>query len=67
MNANESSLPPEPLGLSGQFLALCAWCRRLRSDDGHWHELGGSIRADAFTHTICPDCASDLRVTGRSN
>ena len=67
MDTNESNSPSEHLRLSGQFLALCAWCRRLRSDDGHWYELGGSVRADGFTHSICPDCANELRVTGRSN
>jgi GAF domain-containing protein len=41
------------------LLPICAWCKRIRDDGGHWHRLerylGERVAAD-FTHGICPDC-----------
>jgi hypothetical protein len=41
------------------LLLVCAWCRKVKTDDGYWVEpmeylserLGATI-----THGICPDC-----------
>ena len=41
------------------LIPICAWCRKLRSDDGFWLSVEQYLRArtDAdFTHGICPDC-----------
>ncbi len=44
------------------LLPLCAWCRKVRSDDGYWEQLEQflSARRIRFTHGICEDCSSKL-------
>ena len=48
--------------LSG-LLPICASCRKIRDEGGHWHSLEAYIRdhteAD-FSHGICPDCRKKL-------
>lgn len=42
------------------LLPMCAWCKRLRSEDGSWMRLEDYLqeRTDAsVTHSICPECA----------
>ncbi|HHX65778.1 MAG TPA: GAF domain-containing protein [Chloroflexi bacterium] len=44
--------------LSG-LLPICAWCKRIRSDDGYWESVEVYIHEHShatFTHSICPDC-----------
>jgi K+-sensing histidine kinase KdpD len=44
--------------LSG-LLPICAWCKRIRDDDGNWHPMEDFIRSHtdaSITHGICPDC-----------
>jgi len=44
--------------LSG-LLPLCAWCRKVRSDDGYWQQLEQYFESHShvrFTHGICEDC-----------
>lgn len=42
------------------LLPICAWCRKVRGDEGYWQKLEhyfsekGAVR---FTHGICGDCA----------
>jgi PAS domain S-box-containing protein len=41
------------------LLPTCAWCRKVRDDDGYWKKVETYIEehSDAsFTHGICPDC-----------
>lgn len=48
--------------LSG-LLPMCAWCRKLRQDDGYWTELEKYVQQQAgvkFSHGICPECAEKL-------
>ena len=46
------------------LLPVCAWCKKVRNEEGSWQELGASpqprIKA-AFSHGICPECAARLR------
>lgn len=45
------------------LLPICASCKKIRNDEGYWQQLECYIseRSDAaFTHGICPDCASEL-------
>ncbi len=45
--------------LSG-LLPVCAWCRKIRDDDGYWSDLEAFVHAHSdarFSHGICPDCA----------
>jgi len=46
------------------LLPVCAWCRKVRDDDGYWFQfeeyVKGHTKAE-FTHGICPDCKSKLK------
>lgn len=44
--------------LSG-LLPICAWCRKVRSDDGYWQQLEHYFESHGnvkFTHGICEEC-----------
>ena len=45
------------------LLPLCAWCKRVRTDEGIWKPVEEYLRdkgAPEATHGICPDCAARL-------
>jgi GAF domain-containing protein len=46
------------------LLPICAWCKRVREDNGYWDRVEDFIskhtEAD-FTHGICPECLKDLK------
>ena len=49
--------------LSG-LLPMCAWCKRIRDDEGSWTEVEHYVRRETdadFTHGICPDCQDQVR------
>ena len=44
--------------LSG-LIPVCAWCRKVRADQGYWDDLEAFVERNtdaSFTHSICPDC-----------
>ncbi len=44
--------------LSG-LLPICAWCKKIRDDDGYWQKLEDYFQTRSqikFTHGICADC-----------
>ena len=44
--------------LSG-LLPICAWCKKLRDDEGYWKSIEEYISAHTgaeFTHGMCPEC-----------
>ena len=46
------------------LLPICAWCKRIRDDQGYWSQVEAYFHAHAgtdFTHGICPDCFEKLR------
>jgi ligand-binding sensor domain-containing protein len=46
------------------LLPMCAWCKRIRDDDGRWSQFEVYVkdRTQAeFTHGICPDCSETMR------
>lgn len=48
--------------LSG-ILPICANCKKIRDDEGYWHDVEVYIREHTkaeFTHGICAECASKL-------
>jgi ligand-binding sensor domain-containing protein len=48
--------------LSG-LLPICAWCKKIRDDQGYWSKIEAylSARTEAqFTHGICPDCTEKM-------
>ncbi len=47
--------------LSG-LLPICAWCKKVRSDDGYWTQIEAYVaeRSEAtFSHGMCPDCRDE--------
>lgn len=44
--------------LSG-LLPLCAWCKKVRNDDGYWEQIDKYITTHShasLTHGVCPEC-----------
>ncbi len=47
----------------GGLLPICAWCKKIRDDQGYWSQVEEYIQqhSDAeFTHGMCPDCQKRL-------
>lgn len=56
-----SSARAEVETLSG-LLPICAWCKKVRDDDGYWQQVEEYFEKRdriRFTHGICSDCAND--------
>jgi len=46
-----------------RLLPICAWCKKIRDDQGYWKKVEAYIYEHAdmkLTHGICPDCAGKL-------
>jgi hypothetical protein len=59
LNAELQAALAEVKQLSG-LLPICAWCKRIRDDEGSWQQIETYITVHSeadFTHGICPDCA----------
>jgi len=51
----------------GGLLPICAWCHRVRDDEGAWHRFEQYIRLNSgaeVTHGMCPDCARTVAEDG---
>lgn len=60
-NEELSRLLVEVQTLSG-LLPICAWCRKVRTDDGYWQKMEEyfvSRNRVKFTHGICIDCTKE--------
>ena len=45
------------------LMPICASCKKIRDNDGYWHQVEVYIREHTeaeFTHSICPECANQL-------
>ncbi len=45
------------------LIPICASCKKVRDDEGFWHEVEAYVRtrSDAeFSHSICPGCMQTL-------
>ena len=45
------------------LLPICAWCKKIRDDNGYWTQVEAYVAdhtAAEFTHSICPPCANDM-------
>ncbi len=45
------------------LLPICASCKKIRDDQGYWHNVDSYIHTYGgidFTHSLCPECASRL-------
>lgn len=46
------------------LLPICAWCKRVRDDEGYWDQVEGYFHKNTgvdFTHGICPECLEKMR------
>jgi CHASE3 domain sensor protein len=46
------------------LLPMCAWCRKVRNDEGYWRQLEAHVQEHLdvnFTHGICPDCLEEQK------
>jgi hypothetical protein len=52
----------------GEVIATCAWCDRIRLDDGWQHAPTGVLdaidRRQSLSHSICPECLAAQSATG---
>jgi PAS fold len=42
------------------MIPICAWCKKVRDDQGYWQQLEGFLSAHTqatFTHGMCTDCS----------
>lgn len=45
------------------FLPICASCKKIRDEEGHWFQLESYIKNHSnaeFSHSICPECSRSL-------
>ncbi|MGQ9483838.1 MAG: hypothetical protein ACUVSA_02365 [Desulfosoma sp.] len=45
------------------LLPICAYCKKIRDDQGYWNQLESYISQHAevtFTHSVCPECAKKI-------
>jgi DNA-binding response OmpR family regulator len=45
------------------LLPICAWCKKIRDQSGHWQAMESYIseRSQAeFSHSVCPECRKTL-------
>lgn len=46
------------------LLPICAWCKRIRDDQGYWKQVEAYLHSNTdadFTHGICPECMDKQR------
>lgn len=44
------------------LLPMCAWCKKVRNDQGYWDDVASYIMANTsanVSHGICPECAKE--------
>jgi PAS domain S-box-containing protein len=44
-----------------ELVPICAYCKKVRDDDGYWHRVEsymGRVARKTFSHGFCPDCAA---------
>jgi len=49
-----------------ELLPICAWCKRIRDDQGYWDQMEAYLQKNAgidFTHGICPECSKRFHPT----
>lgn len=45
------------------LLPICAYCKKIRDDQGYWNQLESYISQHAdvtFTHSVCPECSKKI-------
>ena len=69
IRANSDLLPHSEANgrtVDQRLVAVCAWCERIRTENGEWKSADQGSAAQVATqssHSICPTCAEDeLRI-----
>ncbi len=63
VKADELSAALERVQTLRGMLPICAWCKKIREDNGYWTKVESYVSSHSaaeFTHCICPSCASNL-------
>jgi len=42
------------------LIPKCAWCKKIRNEDGDWIEDENPKEEDNYTHSICNECGKKL-------
>ncbi|HPJ41470.1 MAG TPA: nuclear transport factor 2 family protein [Spirochaetota bacterium] len=45
------------------LLPICASCKKIRDDEGYWHQIEEYLRVHSeaeFSHSLCPDCKNKM-------
>jgi hypothetical protein len=51
-----------------KLLPVCAWCHKVRNDQGYWSEVREYFTAsNEVTHGVCPDCANTILSRSRAD
>ena len=53
----------EELAMLRRLLPVCAWCKKVRDDDGEWRSLEAYLKESGkgdVTHAICPECEQSM-------
>lgn len=53
----------ERVHLLEEMLPICAWCKRIRDEDGEYESIEQYLAEHTgatFTHGICPECAAKM-------
>lgn len=51
--------------IRNDLVPVCAWCKKVRDEHGHWHQIDLTRLANTgtgLTHTICDDCKQEYSV-----
>ena len=51
-----------------ELLPICAWCKRIRDDEGYWNQVEAYFHKHTgadFTHGICPECLEKVHAKWR--
>jgi len=66
-NLEELTAAEQELDRIRRLLPVCAWCNRIRSEDGEWESIGTYLQREMETdisHGLCPECEGNWE--GRS-
>ncbi len=53
----------EKINTLGGLIPICAKCKKIRDDNGCWHQIEAYLRDHSeaeFTHGFCPDCLEEI-------
>ena len=58
-NVTAARLAEQELDMLRRLLPVCAWCKKVRTEDGEWQPLESYLESTShsrITHGMCPEC-----------